>query len=126
MTDVTVVVIAYNDADRLPRAVRSVLRQSHRSVEAVIVDDASTDGTARVADSLAADAPDRVRVVHRTTNSGGCGQPRNDGIAEARGEYLMFLDSDDTLDRHACRNLVATARETGAELVSGCCWRGFT
>jgi CDP-glycerol glycerophosphotransferase len=78
-----------------------------------------------VADSLAAATPDRVRVVHRTENSGGCGQPRNDGIAEARGTYLMFLDSDDTLDRHACRNMVTTAEETGAELVSGCCWRVY-
>jgi CDP-glycerol glycerophosphotransferase len=126
MTDVTVIVIVYNDADRLPRAVRSVLRQSHRSVEAVIVNDASTDGTAAVADSLAASTPDRVRVVHRPVNSGGCGEPRNDGIAQARGSYVMFLDSDDTLDRHACRNLLTTAEETGAELVSGCCWRVFT
>jgi CDP-glycerol glycerophosphotransferase len=125
MTDVSVIVIVYNDADRLPRAVQSVLDQSHRNVEVVIVNDASTDATARVADSLAAATPDRVRVVHRTENSGGCGQPRNDGIAEARGTYLMFLDSDDTLDRHACRNMVTTAEETGAELVSGCCWRVF-
>ncbi|HEY0543501.1 MAG TPA: bifunctional glycosyltransferase family 2 protein/CDP-glycerol:glycerophosphate glycerophosphotransferase [Actinoallomurus sp.] len=123
MTDVSVVVIVYNDADRLPAAVRSVLGQSHRDVEVVIVDDASTDATAGVADALAAADPGRVRVVHRADNSGGCGQPRNDGIAEARGTYLMFLDSDDTLDQHACRNLVAAAEEHEAELVSGCCWR---
>ncbi len=125
MTDISVVVIAYNDADRLPRAVRSVLGQSHRSVEIVIVDDASTDGTGQVADRLAAGHPDRIRVVHRRENSGGCGQPRNDGIDVARGMYVMFLDSDDTLDRHACRNMAATAEETGADLVSGCCWRVF-
>jgi CDP-glycerol glycerophosphotransferase len=125
MTDASVIVIVYNDADRLPTAVRSVLDQSHRAVECVIVNDASTDATAQVADSLVAANPDRVRVVHRTENSGGCGQPRNDGIEVARGTYLMFLDSDDTLDRHACRNMVATAEQTGAELVSGCCWRVF-
>lgn len=125
MTDVSVIVIVYNDADRLPTAVRSVLDQSHRDVEVVIVNDASTDTTAAVADGLAAAEPERIRVVHRTENSGGCGQPRNDGIAEARGLYLMFLDSDDTLDRHACRNLVAAAEEHEAELVSGCCWRVF-
>jgi CDP-glycerol glycerophosphotransferase len=125
MTDVSVIVIVYNDAGRLPTAVRSVLDQSHRDVECVIVNDASTDATAQVADSLAAENPHRVRVVHRTENSGGCGQPRNDGIEVARGTYVMFLDSDDTLDRHACRNMVATAEQTGAELVSGCCWRVF-
>ncbi|MEV0406420.1 CDP-glycerol glycerophosphotransferase family protein [Actinoallomurus sp. NPDC050550] len=125
MTDVSVIVIVYNDADRLPTAVRSVLDQSHRDVECVIVNDASTDATAQVADSLVAANPHRVRVVHRKDNSGGCGQPRNDGIEVARGTYLMFLDSDDTLDPHACRNMVATAEQTGAELVSGCCWRVF-
>jgi CDP-glycerol glycerophosphotransferase len=122
MTDVSVIVIVYNDADRLPAAVRSALDQSHRDVEVVIVDDASTDATAEVADGLAA-AEDRVRVIRRAENSGGCGAPRNDGIAASRGRYLMFLDSDDTLDRHACRNLVAVAEEHDADLVSGCCWR---
>lgn len=125
MTDVSVIVIVYNDAGRLPAAVGSALGQSHRDVEVVIVNDASTDATASVADGLAAAEPGRVRVVHRTQNSGGCGQPRNDGIARARGTYLMFLDSDDTLDRHACRNLVAAAEEHDAELVSGCCWRVY-
>ena len=125
MTDVSVVVIVYNDADRLPRAVESALGQSHRDVEVVIVDDASTDATARIADALAEAHPDRIRVVHRRENSGGCGQPRNDGIDVAAGTYLMFLDSDDTLDRHACRNMVAAAEESGADLVSGCCWRVF-
>ncbi|HZE32481.1 MAG TPA: bifunctional glycosyltransferase family 2 protein/CDP-glycerol:glycerophosphate glycerophosphotransferase [Actinoallomurus sp.] len=125
MTDVSVVVIVYNDADRLPGAVRSALDQSHRNVEVVIVNDASTDATAGVANALAAAEPERVRVIHRVENSGGCGQPRNDGIAVAHGTYLMFLDSDDTLDQHACRNLVAAAEENDAELVSGCCWRVF-
>ncbi|MGH3381261.1 MAG: bifunctional glycosyltransferase/CDP-glycerol:glycerophosphate glycerophosphotransferase [Actinoallomurus sp.] len=123
MTDVSVILIVYNDADRLPTAVRSALGQSHRDVEVVIVNDASTDATAAVAEGLAAAEPGRVRVVHRAENSGGCGQPRNDGIGEAHGTYLMFLDSDDTLDQHACRNLVAAAEENDAELVSGCCWR---
>jgi CDP-glycerol glycerophosphotransferase len=125
MTDVSVIVIVFNDAGRLPAAVRSALDQSHRDVEVVIVNDASTDATASVADALASAEPGRIRVVHRAENSGGCGQPRNDGIAEARGTYLMFLDSDDTLDQHACRNLVAAAEENEAELVSGCCWRVY-
>ncbi|GAA4629685.1 hypothetical protein GCM10023196_052020 [Actinoallomurus vinaceus] len=123
--DVTVVVIVYNDAARLARAVRSVLEQSLPGVEAVIVDDASTDATPEVTARLAATHPDRVRAFTLQTNSGGCGRPRNVGIDAARGRYVMFLDSDDTLDRHACRNLVTTADETGADLVSGRCVRVF-
>ncbi len=121
--DVTVVVIVYNDAERLPRAVRSALGQSLAGVEVVIVDDASTDATPRAAARLATAHPDRVRLRTLEENSGGCGAPRNAGIELARGRYVMFLDSDDTLDRHACRNLVAAADEHDADFASGRCVR---
>ncbi|MFG2091244.1 MULTISPECIES: CDP-glycerol glycerophosphotransferase family protein [unclassified Spirillospora] len=121
----SVVVIAYNDARRLPRAAASSLGQSLGSVETVIVDDASTDGTAEVADRFAAAQPGRVRSVHLPSNSGGCGRPRNAGIEASTGRYVMFLDSDDLLDRHACLNLLGAAEDTGADIVSGRCDRVF-
>ncbi|RSN71329.1 bifunctional glycosyltransferase/CDP-glycerol:glycerophosphate glycerophosphotransferase [Actinomadura sp. WAC 06369] len=123
--DVSVVVIAYNDARRLPRAVASTLAQSLRSVETVIVDDASTDRTGDVAERLAAAHPGRVRAVRLPVNSGGCGRPRNTGVERSDGRFVMFLDSDDLLDRHACLNLVSAGEETGADLVSGLCTRVF-
>jgi CDP-glycerol glycerophosphotransferase len=123
--DVSVVVIAYNDARRLPRAVASSLGQSLRGVETVIVDDASTDGTGDAADRLAAAHPGRVRAVHLPVNSGGCGRPRNTGVERSDGRYVMFLDSDDLLDPHACLNLLSAAEESGADLVSGLCDRIF-
>ncbi|WP_024936376.1 bifunctional glycosyltransferase/CDP-glycerol:glycerophosphate glycerophosphotransferase [Actinomadura welshii] len=123
--DVSVVVIAYNDAERLPHAVASALAQSLGAVETVIVDDGSTDGTAEAADRLAAAHPGRVRAVHLPSNSGGCGRPRNRGVEASAGRYLMFLDSDDLLDRHACLNLLAAAEDTGADIVSGLCDRIF-
>ncbi|WP_067462093.1 bifunctional glycosyltransferase/CDP-glycerol:glycerophosphate glycerophosphotransferase [Actinomadura macra] len=123
--EVSVVVIAYNDERRLPRAVASALAQSLGGVETVIVDDGSSDGTGQAADLLAAAHPGRVRAVHLPSNSGGCGRPRNTGIERSHGRYLMFLDSDDLLDRHACLNLVSAAEETGADLVSGRCDRIF-
>ncbi|WP_107503044.1 bifunctional glycosyltransferase/CDP-glycerol:glycerophosphate glycerophosphotransferase [Streptomyces tsukubensis] len=121
--DITVVVIVYNDEDRLPTAVASALEQTLRGVEIVIVDDRSTDGSYEVARSLAAGFPERVRAVRLDENSGGCGAPRNRGIAEARGTYVMFLDSDDTMERDACRNMLGAAEESGADLVSGLCLR---
>lgn len=119
--DVSVVVIVYNDAGRLPTAVASVLGQSLHNLEVIIVDDCSTDGTARVAAGLAAHP--KVRSITLEANSGGCSLPRNVGIDNARGRYVMFLDSDDTLDRHACLNLLQAAEEHDADLVSGVCVR---
>lgn len=116
--DVTVIVIVYNDAARIEVAVRSVLDQTLRNVEVVVVDDCSTDRTPEVVARLAAAEP-RVRSIRLPENSGGCGRPRNVGMAQANGRYVMFLDSDDTLDRHACLNMMAAAERTGAELVSG-------
>lgn len=119
--DVSVVVIVFNDAARLPTAVRSLLDQTLDNLEIVIVDDFSTDDTPKVAAKLA-EHP-KVSYIRLPENSGGCSRPRNVGIDHARGTYVMFLDSDDTLDRHACLNMVTAAERTGADLVSGVCIR---
>jgi len=116
--DVTVVVIVYNDAERLPRAVDSVLRQTLSNLEVVIADDCSTDSTPEVAARLAASDP-RVRHVRLEQNSGGCSAPRNKGIEVSRAPYLMFLDSDDELPKHACKSMLLAIEESGVDFVTG-------
>jgi glycosyltransferase involved in cell wall biosynthesis len=115
---VSVVVIGYNDAQHLPTAIRSAQRQTHRDLEILVVDDASTDATPEVARRLA-DHDARVKVLRLDENSGGCSRPRNVGIEAAQGHYVMFLDSDDELPRHAVARLVAAAENAGADLASG-------
>ena len=90
---VSVVVIGYNDAEHLPIAVQSATTQSLRDIEVIVVDDGSTDRTPEVTARLAA-ADSRVRMIRLADNSGGCSRPRNAGLAEATGDYVMFLDSD--------------------------------
>jgi len=86
---VSVVIVTYNKADTLAEAIESVLRQSYRDFEILVVDDGSTDDTAtRVRPYL-----DRVRYLPKP--NGGTGSARNLGIAEARGEFVAFLDGDD-------------------------------
>ncbi|MFJ7203098.1 CDP-glycerol glycerophosphotransferase family protein [Streptomyces sp. NPDC098789] len=121
--DVSVVVIVYNDAERLPTAVRSVLDQTLAGVEVVIVDDCSEDRSFAIAQELEAAHPGRVRAFRLPENSGGCGAPRNHGIQRATGTYVMFLDSDDVLERNACRNMLDAAERTGSDLVAGMCVR---
>lgn len=123
MPDISVVVIVYNDAERLPTAVQSVLDQTLRNVEVVIVDDFSSDGSFEVAQGLAATHPGQVRAFQLPENSGAGGEPRNLGIQEAAGRYVMFLDSDDVLELNACRNMFEAADETGSDMVSGLCVR---
>jgi CDP-glycerol glycerophosphotransferase len=116
--EVSVVVICYNDRANLPRAIRSVQDQTLRHLEIIVVDDASGDGSADVAERIAADDP-RMTVVRLPENSGGCSRPRNVGLEHARAPYVMFLDSDDFFERHACKNMLLTAERTGADVVSG-------
>ncbi len=116
--DVSVVVISYNDAARLPRAIRSVQRQTLRSLEIIVVDDASTDATDDVVRRLAQDDP-RIRYERLAENSGGCSAPRNRGMDLATAPWVMFCDSDDEYERHACKNLLEAAERTGADVVCG-------
>ncbi|WP_037826787.1 glycosyltransferase family 2 protein [Streptomyces sp. NRRL B-1347] len=116
--DVTITVIVFNDAARLPRAVRSALRQTHGDIEVVISDDHSTDDTPRVARALAAEDP-RVTYLRLPENSGGCSAPRNRAIDIARAPYLMFLDSDDELPERAVESLLAAHAERAADFVMG-------
>lgn len=119
---VSVVVIAYNDAGLVGEAVSSALAQGPVVAEVIAVDDASSDATARVLDELSAAHP-RLKVIHRTQNSGGCGTPRNDGIAAATSPYVLFLDSDDVLPPGAAEALVRAAEEHRAPVTVGACVR---
>ncbi|MFP3992064.1 glycosyltransferase family 2 protein [Streptomyces sp. E11-3] len=116
--DVTVTVIVFNDAERLPRAVASLRRQTHRNIEIIISDDHSSDRTPEVARALAAEDA-RIRYLRLPENSGGCSAPRNRAMDLARAPYLMFLDSDDELPAGACELLLAAHREERIDFAMG-------
>lgn len=88
---VTVVIPTYNRAALLPRAIASVLRQTYRHFELIVVDDGSTDATEGVVRSI---ADPRVRYLRHERNK-GLPAARNSGIRAARGDYIAFLDDDD-------------------------------
>ncbi|MFD6291731.1 glycosyltransferase family 2 protein [Streptomyces sp. NPDC060205] len=121
-SQVSVIVIGYDDAAHVGDAVRSALAQGPAVREVIAVDDCSTDGSAHLLDRLALDEP-RLRVVHREVNSGGCGSPRNDGIDAATAPYVMFLDSDDVLPPGAVDALLTAAGGRGTEVAAGLCVR---
>jgi glycosyltransferase involved in cell wall biosynthesis len=88
---VSVLIIAHNRAHTIGAAVRSVLAQTLTDFELVVVDDGSTDDTAEVLDGF---RDPRLRLV-RTSFNQGIPQARNRALAEARGEFIAWLDSDD-------------------------------
>jgi GT2 family glycosyltransferase len=87
----SVVIAAYNAANTLEGAIRSVLAQTHQDFEVIVVDDGSSDDTAAIAAGFATDK--RMRVYNQ--DNAGPSAARNRGIALAQGEYVSMLDSDD-------------------------------
>lgn len=112
---VSIVIPAFNDEEVIAGALDSCIHQSLTSIEIIVVDDASVDGTARVADTYASRDP-RVRVIRQEQNRSAF-QARRIGILHARADHLLFLDGDDELTEFAAETALMKARETGADLV---------
>ncbi|MFJ8056599.1 CDP-glycerol glycerophosphotransferase family protein [Streptomyces sp. NPDC096142] len=107
----SVIVPAYKVQAYLHECLESVLSQSYPDLELIAVDDCSPDACGAIIDEFAArDA--RVRAVHLPENQ-GLGRARNAGLREATGDYLVFLDSDDTLTPDALRAVADRVKETG-------------
>ncbi|MGP2441165.1 bifunctional glycosyltransferase/CDP-glycerol:glycerophosphate glycerophosphotransferase [Streptomyces sp. JW3] len=107
----SVIVPAYQVQAYLPACLESVLSQSFPDFELIAVDDASPDACGDIVDEFAARDP-RVRPVHLPANQ-GLGPARNAGMSQATGDYLVFLDGDDTLTPGALRAVADRLKETG-------------
>lgn len=110
---ISVIVPVYNIEEYLPRCVRTLREQTYPNLEILLVDDGSTDGTGALCDRLAEEDP-RVRVFHK--ENGGSSSARNLGIAEAKGEYLGFVDSDDYVEPDMYEKLYAAIGQYGVSM----------
>jgi len=104
--EVTVEMVAYNAQRFIRQAIDSVLAQTYRNFELLIVDDGSTDGTA---DIVASYSDSRIRYIH--TPHRNCASVRNRAITQAGGEYLLCVDSDDFIEPSYLEKMVACARQ---------------
>jgi len=114
---VSTVIPVHNRPDLLPEAVATVLVQTHRPIEVIIVDDGSTDRTPEVCDALRSQAPDVIRVVR--IEHGGPGRAREAGRALLGGEFVQYLDSDDLIHPRKFEWQVALLRSTDAGIAYG-------
>jgi glycosyltransferase involved in cell wall biosynthesis len=119
VVDVSVIVCTYNRADMLPDAIRSLTRQSAAAIsfEIIIVDNASSDDTRAVAEALIETAAVPVRYVYAATP--GVSAARNRGVAEARGEWIAFMDDDQVADAKWLAGLWETAQRRKVRCVGG-------
>jgi glycosyltransferase involved in cell wall biosynthesis len=115
MPKVSVIIPVYNVEKYLRRALDSILSQTCKDWEAILVDDGSTDGSGRIADEYAA-SDQRFKVVHKA--NGGLSDARNAGLENINGEYLIFLDADDFLHPQLMELCLEAALRDQSDLVA--------
>ena len=110
---ISVVMPVYGVERWLESAARSVLDQTERSLELILVDDGSPDKSGALCDRLAEEDA-RVSVVHLSEN-GGLSHARNEGLARAVGKYVFFMDSDDVIEPNLLKSAVQAAESAQAD-----------
>lgn len=111
---VSIIVPAYQAERHLEECICSLLGQTYRAVEIIVVDDGSTDGTSAIVSRMA-NSDDRLRLVKQENR--GVSSARNHGIAESRGSYLMFVDADDWIEPFAVESLLSEIKSNGTDAV---------
>ncbi len=110
----SIIIPVYNVAAWLPETIDSVLAQTYRDFELILVDDGATDGSSEICDRYAA-RDSRVRVIHQ--KNAGVSAARNAGVAAARGDYIGFTDSDDIIERDMYAVMMGLAEKHNADVV---------
>ena len=114
MGKVSIIVPVYNVKNYLRRCADSIKGQTYKEWELILVDDGSTDGSGKLCNEIEKES-ERIKVVHQ--QNGGLSCARNSGIRVATGDYLMFIDSDDFIDRQYVEKHIVIAEQENADLV---------
>ena len=120
MKKVSIIVPAYNVEKYIYRAIESILRQTYRNIEAIIIDDGSTDKTWDIIKRYS-EQYNIIKGYHQNNN--GVSTARNNGLSKVTGDYCVFLDSDDWLEDNAIEYLLKVQEKYPDKLV--CCDRYF-
>ena len=114
---VSVIIPVYNTDQYIGRCLESVIKQSLHDIEIICINDASTDESLAILQKYA-EKDVRIRILAHEKNR-GVGLSRDLGVAESTGEYLAFLDGDDSFDLDFCEKLYSTAKENDADMAKG-------
>ena len=110
---ISVVIPVYNVEDYLVFCLESIINQTYKKLEIIIVDDGSTDKSGNIADSYSRKDP-RIRVIHK--KNGGLSDARNKGLDASKGEYICFIDSDDYVNYNYIEILYNLCVENKADI----------
>lgn len=112
MSKVSVIVPAYNVEKYLNRCVESIRNQTYTNIEIILVDDGSKDSSGKICDNYA-EFDERIKVIHK--ENGGLGFARNSGLEIATGDFVTFIDGDDSIANDHIEKMVKALDETDAD-----------
>ena len=121
MPKISIIIPVYNAEQTLLRSLQSIAAQDCHGIEIVAVDDCSRDGSLKVLEAFKESFDGAMTICHHEHNQ-GVAAARNTGLEHAAGEYVMYVDADDTLCGDALRKALKAVAETGADIV-GWDWR---
>lgn len=110
---ISIIVPVYKVEKYLERCIESILQQTYRNIEIILVDDGSPDNCPEICDKFAK-MDKRIQVIHKP--NGGVSSARNAGLEAATGEYIGFADSDDWIEKEMYESLLNTILETGTSV----------
>lgn len=113
---ISVIVPIYNSQDDLQRCLKSILNQSYKKIEIILIDDGSADKSGQICDESALQDK-RIKVIHQKNS--GPAQARNTGINHSRGEFIFFVDADDFIENNALNLLMANYKKHQADIIIG-------
>lgn len=114
---ISVIIPLYNVEKYVGECLDSLLAQTFKNFEIIVVDDCSTDNSASIVESYIPKFAGRLKLTRTKKNSGGCAVPRNVGLPYSRGEYIYFMDSDDAITPTALEELYTLAKKFDADVV---------
>ncbi len=112
---VSVIIPAYNVEKYIEQCLESVLNQTYKNLEVIIIDDCSTDNTYKILKEYARN-DNRIRL-YRQNKNGGASRARNTGMKYTTGDYLYFIDSDDWIDLNYISEMVKAAKKSDADII---------
>lgn len=110
---ISVIVPAYNIENYIENCLESIIRQTYKNLEIIVIDDGSTDNTGKIIDNFS-NFDKRIKVIHKKNE--GVSKARLLGVEESKGEYIGFVDGDDQIEKYMYEHLLNNALKYRADI----------
>lgn len=117
---ISIIIPVYNAEQTIERTLSSIVNQDYKSIELIIVNDCSTDNSQQIVNKFIDSVSTKIKCIEQPRNM-GVASARNKGLENAAGDYVYYVDADDTVENNTLKSMAAEALKTDADII-GCEW----